>query len=577
VIPQHLARSRTLTTVIHIAILAILLIGAAPAPAHAAGEMFVGVQDGHLVLGGQPVRLKGISFYPSKQPWADMWKHWDGPAARADLARLHDFGANTVRVLLPDRGDLGIVDDSGAVKPVILDRLRQVVQMAGELQCKVILTLFDWYDDTPALTDPRWQQNLTYLRSLTDAFASDDRVLGWDLHNEPDVYDSWNTRPAAAIDWLVRVGDELHKLAPRQLVTVGVAHAESLWQADPQGRTLLDVSDFVSFHSYDAGAIGQEIVAVRAHTTKPLVLEEIGWPTGPCGMDPMFNETQQVVLYREMLGAATANGLDGVLAWVLWDFPPDSSAGGGVESEQDHFGLLRLDGSPKPAAALFRDGYTATLLSSVTTSALPLTVAPTPAPVTHPPDWLPPLNFPETGHTIWNEFRDYWRQFGGLLIFGYPISEARVEQGMKVQYFERARFEWHPENARLPGYTALSKTDKLRMLVQLTRAGAPLAEARQFPPGVAPPAGSAVLWFAQTQHTLRGKFKQFWQQYAGLTNFGYPLSEELSEVSALDGHTYTVQYFERARFEYHPENAGTPFEVLLGQLGTEMLAARGCQ
>ena len=31
--------------------------------------------------------------------------------------------------------------------------------------------------------------------------------------------------------------------------------------------------------------------------------------------------------------------------------------------------------------------------------------------------------------------------------------------------------------------------------------------------------------------------------------------------------SFRVQYFERARFEYHPENAGTPYEVLLGQFG----------
>jgi erythromycin esterase len=35
----------------------------------------------------------------------------------------------------------------------------------------------------------------------------------------------------------------------------------------------------------------------------------------------------------------------------------------------------------------------------------------------------------------------------------------------------------------------------------------------------------------------------------------------------MDGKTYTVQYFERAVFEHHPENAGTPYEVLLSQLG----------
>jgi hypothetical protein len=35
-----------------------------------------------------------------------------------------------------------------------------------------------------------------------------------------------------------------------------------------------------------------------------------------------------------------------------------------------------------------------------------------------------------------------------------------------------------------------------------------------------------------------------------------------------------VQYFERARFEYHPEFKGTPHEVLLGHLGRLALRER---
>jgi hypothetical protein len=49
---------------------------------------------------------------------------------------------------------------------------------------------------------------------------------------------------------------------------------------------------------------------------------------------------------------------------------------------------------------------------------------------------------------------------------------------------------------------------------------------------------------------------------------GYPISDEFIEVNQLDGKPYKVQYFERAVFEYHPEFAGTPNEVLLSQLGT---------
>jgi hypothetical protein len=43
-------------------------------------------------------------------------------------------------------------------------------------------------------------------------------------------------------------------------------------------------------------------------------------------------------------------------------------------------------------------------------------------------------------------FRAYWEQHGGLAIFGYPISEEFVEDGLVVQYFERQRFEYHPTN-----------------------------------------------------------------------------------------------------------------------------------
>lgn len=563
-----------------VVLLALLAATLRTPPLHAAGDLFVGVQGSHLFYNGQPVRLKGASFYPRDRAWAQMWTDWNGPATRADMAHLADFGANTVRVLLPFRLDQGMIDATGAVHPLVLQRARELVQVAGELHLKVLFTLFDWYDDTPAADDPRWQTNLRFLDSFVGAFAGDDRVLGWDLHNEPDVYASWAGRPAAALDWLLRVGTEVHRLAPRQLVTVGVAHAESLWQADPRGRTLLDVVDFAAFHSYDAGAIRAEIAAVRAHTAKPVVLEETGWPTGPCGADPMINEARQVVLYREMLGAAEAGDLDGVLAWTLWDFPPTTSSGQGVESQDDHFGLLRVDGSLKPGAELFRDGFRAGVapLASLTTSALPLTVAPPRPPPWHPPEWQPPLSFPETGHSIWDEFRDYWRRFGGLLVFGYPITEARMEGDRKVQYFERARFEYHPENEKLPGFAGLPKADALRLVVQLTRLGASLADARTFPPAEPPPADLAgVRYFPETRHRVGGAFLAFWDRYSGLTNFGYPLSEEVQEVSPLDGRTYTVQYFERGRLEYHPENAGSPFEVLLGQLGTEMLQARGCR
>jgi len=54
------------------------------------------------------------------------------------------------------------------------------------------------------------------------------------------------------------------------------------------------------------------------------------------------------------------------------------------------------------------------------------------------------LHFPETGYSVSGGFRVYWEEFGGLPVYGYPITSEYEENGVRVQWFERARFEWHP-------------------------------------------------------------------------------------------------------------------------------------
>lgn len=78
-------------------------------------------------------------------------------------------------------------------------------------------------------------------------------------------------------------------------------------------------------------------------------------------------------------------------------------------------------------------------------------------------------------------------------------------------------------------------------------------------------------YFAETGHSLSFGFLNHWLANGGLGAFGYPLTEEFTAVSPTDGKTYTMQVFERARFEYHADLAGTPFEVQLGLLGAEAL------
>ncbi|MDI3339611.1 MAG: S8 family serine peptidase [Sphaerobacter sp.] len=78
------------------------------------------------------------------------------------------------------------------------------------------------------------------------------------------------------------------------------------------------------------------------------------------------------------------------------------------------------------------------------------------------------------------------------------------------------------------------------------------------------------VYFPETGHSLSFGFKRYWEEHGGLGAFGYPISEEFTELDPATGAAYTVQYFERARFEYHPEFAGTPFEVSLGRVGAQL-------
>jgi len=79
--------------------------------------------------------------------------------------------------------------------------------------------------------------------------------------------------------------------------------------------------------------------------------------------------------------------------------------------------------------------------------------------------------------------------------------------------------------------------------------------------------------FPETGKAVCGIFLSYWRANGGLAQQGFPISDILKEESS-DGKTYDTQYFERAVFERHPENAGTRFEVLLALLGRERFDRR---
>jgi hypothetical protein len=122
-----------------------------------------------------------------------------------------------------------------------------------------------------------------------------------------------------------------------------------------------------------------------------------------------------------------------------------------------------------------------------------------------------------------------------------------------IQHFERDRLEDH--SAQGEGILA-------------GRLGAERLEQQGRPWQYGSDAGGpGCRYYSQTGYNLCGGFLSYWDRNGGLARFGYPITDQIQET--LEGHTYTVQYFERRRMEYHPENQ-PPYDILLGLLGRQI-------
>ncbi len=189
--------------------------------------------------------------------------------------------------------------------------------------------------------------------------------------------------------------------------------------------------------------------------------------------------------------------------------------------------------------------------------------------------------FPETGYCLDGSFRAYWEHNGGLAVFGYPITPVRDEvnrdtgQSYPTQWFERNRFELHLEQP--DPYTILLG----RLGDDLLRQRGVAWETRPRASGPQP----GCHWFEPTGHNVCDQaeglgFRTYWTTHAvesfpyltaeagSLLLFGYPLTEARLETNS-SGERVLTQWFERARFEWHPDKPDQ-YKVLLGLLGTEV-------
>jgi hypothetical protein len=155
--------------------------------------------------------------------------------------------------------------------------------------------------------------------------------------------------------------------------------------------------------------------------------------------------------------------------------------------------------------------------------------------------------FEETGYTVQGQFLHFFYVYGGIDSLGHPLTEEIVVDGWRVQYFEKGRLEYHPENE--PAYRVT-----VGWLGELLNRRRPPIPAANIPRAN----GSERRYFSQTGHTLSGDFLHYFDTHGGSVRFGLPISEPFLWEGKL------AQDFQSARFFWTP---GAEESVTLEDIG----------
>ena len=253
----------------------------------------------------------------AKQPWLvgsnynpatainqlEMWQadSFDPKRIDLELGWAEGLGMNTMRVFLHD---LLWQDPEGFKR-----RLDQFLTIAAKHKIKPMFVLFDsvWDPDPklgkqraprPGVHNSGWVQSPgrtalqnssdyprleAYVKGVVGSFAHDQRVLAWDIWNEPDNENpgSYNElEPKNKVELALRLLPQAFAWAraaqPEQPLTSGV------WKGDwstpekmtPMDRLQIELSDVVTFHNYDAPTELERRINWLKRYNRPLICTE---------------------------------------------------------------------------------------------------------------------------------------------------------------------------------------------------------------------------------------------------------------------------------------------------------------
>lgn len=339
----------------------------------------------------------GVNYWPRRSAMY-MWREFDLGAIRDEMAQIADIGFDVVRVFTLAQ------DFLPAPMNVAADKVANLVDVAGAAKdagLKVVPTLvvinmsgkFWWpawmldARDRPAdlFSDPTVLRSQALLvETCARALSGDRAVRAFDLANEIDDAQRPRTRDAGWL-WASLLANTVRRVAPDTPIQIG-AHLPSLttehyMRVDDIG----EVADEDLMHAYPLYSefarsfLDPELVPFSCMLTaelsgrgRPPLMQEFGLCTAPPGSPGqtitddflgrplrqyLASEEEAATYYDAVLQRLVSTGASGAYAWCYGDYDArlfDRQPLARAVRERT-FGLVRSDGSEKPAAAVFRD------------------------------------------------------------------------------------------------------------------------------------------------------------------------------------------------------------------------------
>lgn len=319
--------------------------------------------------------LVGTNFNPSSSiNQLEFWQAdtFDPETIDRELKWSADLGMNLHRVylhnLLWDQDSVGF-----------LDRMDQYLTIADKYGIKTMFTLLDdvWHpipelgkqpEPVPHVHNSGWVQApgaeilgdstrhaelKGYIKGVVNRFAHDNRVLVWDIYNEPDNVAGQPGRKALEVKdkhiyslaLLKKVFQWSREANPQQPLTTGIWRGEIAHWGTPDSlpeldRYMIEKSDIISFHAYDGELknVIRKIEELKKYERPLLCTEYIAR-----GVGNTF-ESVMPVLKKDKIAAINWGFVSGktntIYPWSSWQEKFTA------EPEKWHHDILRRDGAP---------------------------------------------------------------------------------------------------------------------------------------------------------------------------------------------------------------------------------------